>query len=608
MLTRVKLNQNFSAENKTEVPVVLDGNASMLKTALEDKYGKDNVTVETVDGEKKLIVHDGDKVSEFSLSEDDASDANKNLENRNAAATPSTPAEGNIQDMSEDEAREESEDLRSELEEVESELSEQLESDDPDEARIQELKSRRDEIEGELTNFSRVFGGAIHQTNFSAEQLNFSQGEFLFSAEGKNYYFQESTEDSVGFSDDNGEYYSMPQEDFSNYVTELAESVQEQLAQFNFSSEQGNFTCIDQDENNLYFSDDEGNVYESPVDSDEDGKLEIDPAKFYVVCNKTGTDGVTLCKVGTDFVTKEAAEAEAKAITPESDEVISAMSGSDLINMYQNQFESFSDSDQIPVTVEGLNKVSIKDLEVGDEVRTPYGDNGKLLEPIKEGDTEVKVYIPADDQVVEVPVSDFKANFSVVTSIKDYINFSAEASKDPEAKKPEDAEVKPEDKKPEDKPKELTEDEKAVEAAKAAEAQKTKDDNAKKDESQKPATVAEVKAIAVNEIDKQKDAIVQQAAQETVAAIAPALQSQAAPADANQAPASEGAAPNGPEAKEPKEPEAPKVSDESTGEMVNHSRLLNYGRKDQSTNPTKLSEGSYAASLTSCYRRGRQSI
>lgn len=689
---------------KTDKVTEIESNlpSEMLKEAMEAKFGKENVEIKTEDGVKKLIVKNGDKETEFSLGED-ADTATKDSENRDAKATKDNngvsaegdpdvdkkPADGSEPkdfsaeqgempnpEMTVEEAVNELGEAKNQLSEVENELKNKVEDPNSDPEEVKDLKEERDRLEKKVENFSRALAPVADQINFSADQsgtVNFSEGEYMFSKDGQDYYFSDSDDENVFIKDGSGQEFMISHQNFSNLVDELQneinfsnqqyqEQVDQYLSQFNFSNDQGvNFTCIGEDEGHRYFSNDAGEEFAQektpeeiqawrdqeddaedaaaqaaagdvtpPEDNDNDGKIEIDPEKFYVVSVKPNEAGEAELAIGQVYLTKEGAEAEAGAVSADEGEEISVLKGDELLEKFGGSFEpenggegdggqvnncgvncSDDDDNKIPVAVTDTNSIPVTDLEKGDKVITPYGDEGELLEDIKPGDDEAKVYIPADDKVVEVPMDEFRKNFSAIVSIHDYINFSNDSG---DAKSDEGGDTKSGEENPEKKEAE----EKVAKAEE--ELEKIKKDEAEKSIDGNKATIAEVKAVAKNEVEKQKEDIIQQAAQETVAAIAPALQGQGqpeVPTEPAPAPDQGGAAPveAGAEGAQPQGEPAPAEAApaegqpvaEDQGQQVNHSLLLASGDASAMRNFSTKVAGSYSTTLVGCYRRGKQS-
>ena len=711
MQTDVKTNKVTEVESNLP--------SEMLKEAMEAKFGKENVELKTEDGKKKLVVKNGDKETEFSLGED-ADTATKDSENRDAKETKENngvsaegdpdvdkkPSDGSDpKDFSEDQgempnpemkvtdAVNELGEAKEQLANVTNELKNKVEDPDSDPEEIKDLKEERDRLEKKVENFSRVLAPVLSQMqNFSANQdgtVNFSEGEYMFSKDGQDYYFSDSDDENVFIKNAAGEEFMCSHENFSKLVDEISEEVnfsnkqiEDYLSQFNFSNEQGNFTCIAEDEGHRYFSNDEGEQFEQdktpeeiqawrdyqdelddqaanagegnvnpddvtpPEDNDNNGKVEIDPEKFYVVSVKGNEDGSADLAIGQVYLTKEGAEAEAGAVSADEGETIEVLKGDELLEKYGSAFEpetqdgqevnncgvncSDDDDNKIPVAVTDTNSIPVTDLEKGDKVITPYGDEGELLEDIKPDTEEAKVYIPADDKVVEVPMDEFRKNFSAIVSIHDYINQTnfSEGSEPDSAAKSED--------KPAEDGKDAEKKEEKEKVAKAEEElEKLKKDEAEKSIDGNKATIAEVKAVAKNEVEKQKDDIIQQAAQETVAAIAPALQGQGQPeVPTEQAPApdqgqaapveagAEGAQPQGEPAPTPEEVAAAQAAQaapaqtpapvegqpaaEDQGQQVNHSLLLASANAGAMRNFSRSGMSSYSSNLAACYRRGKQ--
>lgn len=243
-----------------------------------------------------------------------------------------------------------------------------------------------------------------------------------------------------------------------------------------------------------------------------------------------------------------------------------------------------ADQGQMPVLVDDIPHVPVTDLEVGDKVVTPFGDEAVVIENPMPGDVEVKLAVPSEGTCIEVPIEELK-NFCVKVSCRKLVNFS-----------------------------EVKEDDAA------------------------PATTKEVEAISKNEIDKQKDDIAGQAANQVMAAVAPQGSqetdgSQEAPSENLSAePSAQDAASNGeaptegkvedgatePESKEANEP-APEADegqpeegqanpeDQSEGKQVNHSRMMSR-QQSPTTRQTNFSRNTYSGTLASLHRLGKSSL
>lgn len=343
----------------------------------------------------------------------------------------------------------------------------------------------------------------------------------------------------------------------------------------------------------IEFSDDESFEDENQVQEDEIN-LESVPESVKTMTDEELTNGVSeatgdLENLSDEIESKAEAGEDTTDLEDQYEDKVSELNNFSVVLRSRGYQVNFSIEDecetctasqgQIPVVIDDIPHVSVDKLEVGDRLVTPFGDDAVVIEDPQLDSTEIKVAIPSEGTVIDVPVSELR-NFCVRASVRNLVNFS-----------------------------------------------ENKEDSA-------PVTVKESEAISKSAIDEKKDEIANQAANQVIEAVsggqnqqpqsaeAPTEQPQEAPAPApTEAPAKEGKVEEGkpqesetPTPETVNEPEATPApegkvegsEDETEGTQVNHSNLLTpKGNQTNFSSSQKTSGGSYVANLMRMNKLGK---
>lgn len=479
MPKKVTLDQNFSTEN---VLVETDQNVKDLYDAMVTKFGKNNVTVEGEGDAKKIIVVDGEKKLAFSASA--VPEAEQATENNDSISTAGlvqevTPQETTTTETVESDAADEQLDNLADAESQLGEVNAQI-ADTEDFSQLNDLRTKRNELEDKIINCSKYLRESGKQFNFSSDEgnmkyytengVNFSEDNKVigFSYCDKDYFFSDETDDTITVVDVDGNptvlnkvdvIAAMQNQNTDVGTAELESAEAEADAIEDAENLKLNQSCkCDASENpegDAAVATGEQIPYGQPIDVSAEEPYDVKPELFYVIGIKdqgteTTEDDEVDVEIGVGFLTEEEAVEAATQVQPEENETIVVMQGSELIDKYDEMFDAMADAEMatdqnmselacdpttgecvatadtatVPVVVNDVNDLNVTDLECGDKCITPFGNVGVITKSVEPEDQIVQVSVPDDGVVVDVPVQDFSRDFSVIVSAKTLINFS----------------------------------------------------------------------------------------------------------------------------------------------------------------------------------------